>query len=217
MLDNLFLLDYTEDVLSVRGASGGVLERGRIGACGRSATRAPGSGGRRPIREAAAARLRSARPTLRWGRATAHGCAGETLPAASAEASGPKSPRGTPGHRHSQTKKSRRPGVPLPLFEASHSGRKDRESDEARAHSHVFRAIGPAAIPGRIRRARPVIDRACQGAASCPAHRCAQRCVSWFGCKAAMVRPCGCRSMHPRARPPEPATSCADRPRGRRK
>ena len=41
----------TKNVLSVRGASGGVLERGRIGACGRSATRAPGSGGRRPIRD----------------------------------------------------------------------------------------------------------------------------------------------------------------------
>ena len=93
------------------------MERDRIGACGWSFTRAPDSGGRRPIREVVEQprRLRSARPTLRRGRATALPAhRGLTLPAARRKAFGQKSPRGTPGHRHSQTKKSRRPGVPLP-------------------------------------------------------------------------------------------------------
>src|SRR5688500_16394245 len=57
--------------------------------------------GRPKANSGVAARLRFARPTLRWGRATALPADRDDPVRGEAEAFGQKSPRGTPGHRHS--------------------------------------------------------------------------------------------------------------------
>ena len=90
------------------------MERDRIGACGRS---------RRVLRarEAAGQFGWLSHPSEIRPLHTTVGTCHSTwlrqgdLPAASAEAFGPKSPGGTPGHRHSQSQASA-PWRPAPLF-----------------------------------------------------------------------------------------------------
>jgi hypothetical protein len=91
----------------------------------------------------------------------------ESLSATMRKAFGQKSPGGTPGHRHSQSIKSRRPGVPLPSLRLrgaceanvsrTNSGRKDRESDEARDHSSctVWLGCRSGRAQGAARQCRP--------------------------------------------------------------
>ncbi len=116
----------------MRGASGGVLERGRIGACGRSFAssglggRKPNAGGSRlPVRE-------TARPTLRWGRGSAP-ARGRNV---RRQRGGFRSKMSV-GRRDTGTFKSKEPAPwrPAPLFSATHSGRRDRESNEACTHT----------------------------------------------------------------------------------
>ena len=124
------------------------MERGRIGACGRSFTRAPGSGGRRPIREAPSSRPSEIRPPHTTMGTVPRHMVGQRNPARGqrgglrTEIAGWDA--GTPAFLKSTRAgalASRSPRVSALQEPAkrssprSNSGRKDRESDAARDHS----------------------------------------------------------------------------------
>ena len=144
--DALTIYSYriiSDAVLSVRGASGRRLGAGQDRRLRPEPTRAPGSGGAR-------SQIRPPHTTT----GTCHGTWSRRGDPARGQRGGLRPEiagwdAGTPAFSNSEPA----PWRPAPLFEASNSGRKDRESDNARDHSprYVFRVVGRLSFQDRWR------------------------------------------------------------------